>query len=103
MKTIAREQVNRFWSQALKQPDKKMVLSIVVSAVTQALRQPPERYNIIFDGNDNDYTNNERQNAVLEVAQTLSSSLIEKLVNETMNTLESQRDRIGCSNRTYRS
>src|SRR5919198_4022071 len=94
VKTIAEEQVKKFWSQALKEPDKKMVFTIMLSSMTEALRQQPERYNIIFDGNNNnnnnDYTNNERQNAVLEVAQTLANSLIERLVNETMNTLESQ-------------
>ena len=31
VKTIAEEHVNKFWSQALKEPDKKIVLSIVLS------------------------------------------------------------------------
>jgi hypothetical protein len=31
VKTIAQEQVNRFWSQALKEPDKKMVFTIMLS------------------------------------------------------------------------
>ena len=63
----------------------------MLSLMTEALRQQPERYNMIFDGNNNtnDYTNNERQNAMLAVAQTLANSLIERLVNQTMETLES--------------
>ena len=75
MKTIAEKQVNRFWSQDLKEPNKRMVLSIVLSAVTEALRQRPERYNIIFNNdNNNSYTIYEQQNAVLEVANSLSNS-----------------------------
>ena len=89
VKAIAEEQVNKFWSQALKEPDKKMVLSIVLSSVVEALRQQPERYDIIF-GNDNDYTSNEKQDAVLEVSNRLSKALIERLVNQTMATLESE-------------
>jgi hypothetical protein len=75
VKTIAEKQVNRFWSQDLKEPNKRMVLSIVLSAVTEALRQRPERYNIIFNNdNNNSYTIYEQQNAVLEVANSLSNS-----------------------------
>jgi hypothetical protein len=40
--------------------------------------------------NDKDSNNAQKQDAVLEVAQTLSNSLIERLVNQTMATLESQ-------------
>ena len=54
------------------------------------MNERSDRYNIIFSDNNTDYTNNERQDAVLEVANTLASSLIEKLVNDTMNTLESE-------------
>jgi hypothetical protein len=85
---MAEEQVNRFWLQALKEPDKKMVLSIVLSAVTNALKERPERYNIIF--NDNTSSNNEKQDAVLEVANVLANSVIERSVNHVMSTLESQ-------------
>ena len=84
---ILSDQGNKFWSQALKEPDKKMVLSIVLSAVTNALRERPERYNIIFN---DDTSNSEKQNAVLEVANTLANSVIERSVNQIMHTLESQ-------------
>ena len=80
--------MNKFWSQAIKEPDKKMVLSIVLSSVTEALRERPDRYDIIL--NNNDYTSNERQDAVLEVSNRLTNSLLVRLVNDTMSTLESE-------------
>jgi hypothetical protein len=79
---ILSDQGNKFWSQALKEPDKKMVLSIVLSAVTNALRERPERYNIIFN---DDTSNSEKQNAVLEVANPLANSVIERSVNQIMH------------------
>jgi hypothetical protein len=89
VKTIAEEQLNRFWSQALKEPDKKIVLSIVLRSVIEALRQQPERYNIIF-GNNNYNNIYEQQDAVLEVSNRVSKALIERFVNQTMVILESQ-------------
>jgi hypothetical protein len=99
IKETAKEVVNRFWSQALREPDKKVLLSIVLSAVIETLRQNPERYNIIFGNNSNKNNDNnnqgnintyEQQDAVLEVSAKLSKALIERLVNETIETLESQ-------------
>jgi hypothetical protein len=92
VKTIAEEQVNRFWSQALRELDKKGLLSIVLSAVIGALRERPDRYDIIFCGGNSGNSNNiyEQQNAVLEAFAKLSKALIERLVNETIETLESQ-------------
>jgi phenylpyruvate tautomerase PptA (4-oxalocrotonate tautomerase family) len=95
IKETAKEVVNRFWSQALKEPDKKMLISIVQSSVVEVLRENPERYTIIFnDNNNNNDSNhiNKQQDAVLEVSAKLSKALIERLVNETMNTLESHTD-----------
>ena len=51
------------------------------------MRERPERYNIIFN---DDTSNSEKQNAVLEVANTLANSVIERSVNQIMHTLESQ-------------
>src|ERR687887_2944139 len=58
VKTIAEEQVNRFWSQALRELDKKGLLSIVLSAVIGALRERPDRYDIIFCGGNSGNSNN---------------------------------------------
>jgi hypothetical protein len=93
VKSIAEEQVNKFWSQALKEPDKKGLFSIVLSSMAEALRQNPQRYDIIFNNdnnNDNSNNNAQKQDAVLEVSNRVSNALIEKLVNDTMATLESQ-------------
>ena len=90
-KTIAEEQVNKFWLQALKEPDKKMVFTIMLSSMTEALRERPDRYDIIFN-NENSNNNTQKQDAVLEVSNKVSNASIERLVNETMNTLESQAD-----------
>jgi hypothetical protein len=92
VRTKAEEQVNRFWSQAIRELDKKMVLSIVLSSVIEALRERPDRNDIIFNNNDNYNNNNneQRQDAVLEISNRLTNSLLERLVNQTMATLESQ-------------
>jgi hypothetical protein len=93
VKSIAEEQVNKFWSQSLKEPDKKGLFSIVLSSMAEALRQNPQRYDIIFNNdnnNDNSNNNAQKQDAVLEVANRVTNTLIEKLVNDTMATLESQ-------------
>jgi hypothetical protein len=59
VKSIAEEQVNKFWSQSLKEPDKKGLFSIVLSSMAEALRQNPQRYDIIFNNdNNNDNSNN---------------------------------------------
>ena len=94
IKGTAQEIVSRFWSQALKEPDKKMALSILLSSLLEAIRENPDRYDIIFNNDNDSSTNNnaQKQNAVLEVSAKLSKALIENLVNETMNTLESQAD-----------
>ena len=39
IKNAVKEHVNRFWSQALREPDKKMLTSIVLSSVIEALRE----------------------------------------------------------------
>jgi uncharacterized protein YoxC len=92
IKNAVKEHVNRFWSQALREPDKKMLTSIVLSSVIEALRENPERYIIIFNDNNNNDSNHisEQQGAVLEMSQRLASSLIERLVNDTMASLEAQ-------------
>jgi hypothetical protein len=66
-----------------------MVLSIVLSSMIEALGERPDRYDIILN-NENSNNNAQKQDAVLEVANRLSKALIEKLVNQTMETLESQ-------------
>jgi hypothetical protein len=61
--------------------------------MTEALRENPERYNIIFNNDNNNDSNhiiNKQQDAVLEISNRLSKALIDKLVNQTMATLESQ-------------
>ena len=61
--------------------------------MTEALRENPERYNIIFNNynnNDSNHIINKQQDAVLEISNRLSKALIDKLVNQTMATLESQ-------------
>jgi hypothetical protein len=96
IKNVAFECVNRFFLHALREPDKKGLLSIVLSAVIETLRQNPERYNIIFGNNseNNNQGNNintntyEQQDAVLEVSAKLSKVLIDQLVNQTMSALE---------------
>ena len=83
--------MKRFFQQALRDPDKKMLMSIVLSSVVEDLRENPERFAIIFNDNNNDSNHiNKQQDAVLEVSQHLVSSLIQRLTADMMNTLESQ-------------
>jgi hypothetical protein len=90
IKSVAEEHVNKLLTQT-EQDKKTLLLSIALQSVILALRESPDRYNIIFSNNNNyNNNNNEYEEGILAIAQTFFKNLLNQSVNQTMATLEAE-------------
>jgi hypothetical protein len=90
IKSVAEEHVNKLLTQT-EQDKKALLLSIALQSVILALRESPDRYNIIFSNNNNyNNNNNEYEEGILAIAQTFFKNLLNQSVNQTMATLEAE-------------
>jgi hypothetical protein len=92
IKEVAKEHITNFLTQA--EPDKRRLLGIALNSIVLALNKSPYRYDIIFSNSGNNNNNNEYQESLLVLANSFFNSLLEKLVNKTMYTLESEAQRV---------
>jgi hypothetical protein len=60
------------------------LLTSAIIAVVQALRENPDKYNIIFDDTKYDNTNNEHLEALREVASSFMKILVNQMADKTM-------------------
>jgi predicted DNA-binding protein YlxM (UPF0122 family) len=97
IKNVAEEHIKKLLSQT--DQNQKAILNLALCSVLQALRENPNRYNVIFDINNNNNNSDNNSNntayhveATLSMAQNMYDNLLRQSLTQTMNTLESQAD-----------
>jgi hypothetical protein len=85
IKDVAKEHLTNLLTNA--EPDKKALLQIALNSIVLALNASPYRYDIIFNSNSSN-SSNEYKESLLVLANSFFNQLLEKSVNRTMATLE---------------
>jgi diadenosine tetraphosphate (Ap4A) HIT family hydrolase len=84
IKNIVKEHVDELLKQT--EQNQKAVLSIALISIIQALKDNPDKYNVIFNNNNT----NECQQELVTIGQTFYRNLVDEHVSQTMALLESK-------------
>jgi hypothetical protein len=84
IKNIVKEHVDELLKQT--EQNQKAVLSIALISIIQALKDNPDKYNVIFNNNNT----NECQQELVAIGQTFYRNLVDEHVSQTMALLESK-------------
>src|SRR5919108_4666569 len=84
IKNIVKEHVDELLKQT--EQNQKAVLSIALISIIQALKDNPDKYNVIFNNNNT----NECQQELVAIVQTFYRNLVDEHVSQTMALLESK-------------
>src|ERR671923_167492 len=78
IKNIVKEHVDELLKQT--EQNQKAVLSIALISIIQALKDNPDKYNVIFNTNNT----NECQQELVAIVQTFYRNLVDEHVSQTM-------------------